>query len=148
MLRHNHVTDHTETVPRAHLIENLHEPVARSSRSKKRSPTITTERNEVKIPSPVVALERIAHAFEKFHKPRKTRTLKPAGCGTPLTILGELQKWYALSVLSRQEKKPNPLCATRHGFPYNTAHKDEYEDVFQDVYDAVVRFMKLCGIKP
>lgn len=35
-----------------------------------------------------------------------------------------------------------------HGFPYNTAHKDEYEDVFQNVYDAVVRFMKLCGINP
>jgi len=27
-------------------------------------------------------------------------------------------------------------------------HKDEYEDVFQDVYAAVVRFMKLCGINP
>ena len=67
----------------------------------------------MEVASPVITLERIAHAFEEFHKRRKTRTLKPAGCGTPLAILGELQKWYALSVLSRQEKKPNSLCATR-----------------------------------
>ena len=34
----------------------------------------------------------------------------------------------------------------QRGFPYNTAHKDDYEDVFQDVYDSVVTFMRLCGI--
>ena len=32
------------------------------------------------------------------------------------------------------------------GMPYNSVHADTYEDVFQNVYDAVVRFMKLCGI--
>jgi len=32
------------------------------------------------------------------------------------------------------------------GFPYNTAHKDDYEDEFQRVYNSVVKFMRLCGI--
>jgi RHS repeat-associated protein len=34
------------------------------------------------------------------------------------------------------------------GKAYNSAHADTYEDDFQDVYNAVLRFMKLCGISP
>jgi RHS repeat-associated protein len=32
--------------------------------------------------------------------------------------------------------------------PYNTKSAATYEDDFQDIYDSVVKFMKLCGISP
>jgi len=55
----------------AHLIENPDKPVARSSGSQQRAPPITAKRDEVQIVSPVVPLQRIAHAFKNLTNEEK-----------------------------------------------------------------------------
>jgi hypothetical protein len=72
MLRHHHIPDQPELVPSANFIQDFHKPVPRPNRSKQRSPPITTEGNEMKIPLPVMPLERIAH-------PTKPAPLNPKG---------------------------------------------------------------------
>ena len=80
VLRHDYVTDQPETVPDANLIENFHESVACSSRSEEGPPPVTTERDEMEIAPPVIALQRVAHRG----KPAPSET---KGCGTPLPNL-------------------------------------------------------------
>ena len=87
-------------MPAAYFIQDFHESVPRSSCSQQRSPSITTERNEMQITLPIVPFERIAHRGKT-----KTRTLKTEGCGTPAYTLDEVRKWYANPVRIAMNKK-------------------------------------------
>ena len=49
MLGHDHIADKLEAVPRANLVEYLHEAVAGSSCSEQGATPIATESNEVEI---------------------------------------------------------------------------------------------------
>ena len=55
MLRHHHITYQLEGVSGTHFVKNSHETVARSPRSQKRPPTVTTEGNEMQITAAIVA---------------------------------------------------------------------------------------------
>src|SRR5262249_37185422 len=79
MFRHYHITNHLETMPRADLIENFHEPVARSSRSQQRTTAITAKRDEMKIASPIMSLQGITHGLEGLHFKRKPAPLNAKG---------------------------------------------------------------------
>ncbi len=96
-------------MPAANFIQDFHEAVPRPSRTKKRSPSITTERNEMQITLPIVPFERVAHQGKT-----KTRTLKTEGCGTPAYTLDEVRKWYATPVRTAMNKKLSrrhpPFC--------------------------------------
>src|SRR5580693_1133486 len=80
MLRHNDISNETEPMSAANFIQDFHETVSRPSRPEQWPPPITTERDEMQIAMSVMPFERIAH-----RKKTKTRTLKPEGCGTPVS---------------------------------------------------------------
>jgi hypothetical protein len=52
---HHHITHHAEFMTGTHFVENLYETIARSPRSEKGTPAVTTEGNKVKIAAAVVA---------------------------------------------------------------------------------------------
>src|SRR5882762_9283308 len=61
MLRHDHITDELEVMPRADLVQNFHKLVTRPRRAEQRTPPIATEGNEMKIAAPVETLQTVAH---------------------------------------------------------------------------------------
>jgi hypothetical protein len=65
MLWHDHVADQSKPMPSAHLVEDFHESVACPPRPEQRTPTITTERDEVQIASPVKPLKPIPHTVRR-----------------------------------------------------------------------------------
>src|SRR5580693_1290374 len=80
MLRHNDISNETEPMSATNLIQNSHKAVPRPNRSQQGPPPITTEGDEMQIAMSVMPFERIAH-----REKTKTRTLKPEGCGTPVS---------------------------------------------------------------
>ena len=103
-------------MPAANFIQDFHETVSPPSRSQQRSPSITTERNEMQITLPIVPFERVAHQGKT-----KTRTLKTEGCGTPAYTLDEVRKWYAnLACVCNEQKAsfaPPAMQAKRDASP-------------------------------
>jgi hypothetical protein len=80
MLRHDHISNKTEGMSVADFIQDFYEMVSRPSRPEQWPPPITTERDEMQIAMSVMPFERVAH-----REKNKTRTLKPEGCGTPVS---------------------------------------------------------------
>jgi hypothetical protein len=77
---HHHITHDPEFVPGTDFVEYLYETISRSPRPKIWTAPVTTESDEVEITVAIVASQRVAHR-------RKTRTLKPEGCGTQVSYL-------------------------------------------------------------
>jgi len=108
VLGHDHVADEKKFVARAQSVENFDEVLARADGSEERATPITTERDEVKIASFVVAPVRIAHASRARGKVNP-RTLKTEGSPRlPQVQLGVVPEWYTVAMLIRQEE--NRAC--------------------------------------
>ena len=76
VFRHHHILDQLESVSGTYFIKYFHKAIAHTPCPQKRAPTVTTKSHKVEIASSAMASQRNAHR-------RKTRTLKPEGCGTP-----------------------------------------------------------------
>jgi hypothetical protein len=61
VLRHHHVPDDYKPIAPTHLIKNDQKRIPRPRRPQKRQPPITTESNEMQLPSPIAALKVFRH---------------------------------------------------------------------------------------
>jgi len=68
MFRHHDIPDDAKPVLAANFIQDSYKLVPRSSGSKQRSSSITTEGNEMRVALSVMTFERIAHR-EKSQNP-------------------------------------------------------------------------------
>jgi hypothetical protein len=79
MFRHHHITDQPKTVTGAYFVKDSHESVAHTPRPQMWMAPVTTESNKMQVAISVISPKRIAHR-------RRTRTLKPEGCGTRVFV--------------------------------------------------------------
>ncbi len=107
VLRHQHISDKLEPVPLSHFPKNLHKKIFGADGPQQRPPFVTTECDEVQIPSPVVPFQFVLHRGNPAHPLNTTK-----GAAPPLSLLhGNLPQWYTPSVPNRSmnsERKHGP----------------------------------------
>jgi hypothetical protein len=61
MVRHHHVSDQQKAVSLANLSQRVNEHIPCANRSQQRQTSVTTEREEMQIPTAVIALQLLRH---------------------------------------------------------------------------------------